>query len=472
MMGDVTQQTSLEGEPSTPKRKLEEDVVASPSMVSLKRHDIDFVAGFITRTGDRQENQDDYLGCSSSASLLQPVDPSPSKRSRTRGASVKTTTGPAIAVPVWGVMDGHGPLGQKAARLCVQEVQKIMGQAPADITEETLKKELTKAISAADVVLHQQSVQDDIEYGTTLNLAMLANWLDPLSPNKLIVANVGDTRCVLFRRVKKQKTEELQTNAIDTAKEIAPISDIKTGGNTEEEVIRDKIVQKSQTNETIPPPPTDSPSTTTKRKTRSPRKQSPRKKAGAPPTESELLVDILSNDDTSSTPAPRAVPDFDVEIIPLSEDHCLTRTDEVDRIRTTTTGQIGVGRSGMMRVCPSIADYTKEMIIEKRLALNMSRALGHPILRLYGVIAEPEWREVEVKPDDLVLLASDGLWEIMTNEQVAEIVRDQWDVLTSTGMGVQKLCNSLSKECALRHKNADRSADNCTMVMIYFYEKN
>ena len=55
--------------------------------------------------------------------------------------------------------------------------------------------------------------------------------------------------------------------------------------------------------------------------------------------------------------------------------------------------------------------------------LAMSRSFGDQVAGTVGVIAEPECREVTLTPDDkVIVLASDGVWEFMTNEEVANTV--------------------------------------------------
>jgi protein phosphatase 2C len=53
--------------------------------------------------------------------------------------------------------------------------------------------------------------------------------------------------------------------------------------------------------------------------------------------------------------------------------------------------------------------------------LAVSRAIGDHCLRPY-VIPEPELLMVERTPDDEVLvLASDGLWDVMNNQEVVDM---------------------------------------------------
>ena len=53
----------------------------------------------------------------------------------------------------------------------------------------------------------------------------------------------------------------------------------------------------------------------------------------------------------------------------------------------------------------------------------MSRSLGDLVAHRAGVSPEPEVCSVELHEDDAFLIvASDGVWEFMTNQEAAEIV--------------------------------------------------
>lgn len=55
--------------------------------------------------------------------------------------------------------------------------------------------------------------------------------------------------------------------------------------------------------------------------------------------------------------------------------------------------------------------------------LAMSRSLGDYIAHQFGVIADPEISEYEIKPEDrYFVLASDGVWEFLSNQEVADIL--------------------------------------------------
>lgn len=52
--------------------------------------------------------------------------------------------------------------------------------------------------------------------------------------------------------------------------------------------------------------------------------------------------------------------------------------------------------------------------------LAMSRSVGDTVAHTAGVISDPEMHVVELTPEDKVIVwASDGLWEFMSNQEVS-----------------------------------------------------
>lgn len=96
-------------------------------------------------------------------------------------------------------------------------------------------------------------------------------------------------------------------------------------------------------------------------------------------------------------------------VVAMSEDHKPNRPDETARIKRAggTVYFHGVWRVGGI--------------------LAVSRAIGDRMLKPY-VTAEPELRQWRVTPADLYLvMASDGLWDVMSNDEVATIVSSMPD---------------------------------------------
>jgi len=88
--------------------------------------------------------------------------------------------------------------------------------------------------------------------------------------------------------------------------------------------------------------------------------------------------------------------------------------------------------------------------------IAVSRAIGDPDYHSYGLIATPETGRYKLKPTDLALVvASDGLFEEMTNQDVAKIVREDCDA--------KETAKNLVRTAL--HRN---SLDNVTAVVVKF----
>ncbi|CAN8253276.1 unnamed protein product [Cochlearia groenlandica] len=101
----------------------------------------------------------------------------------------------------------------------------------------------------------------------------------------------------------------------------------------------------------------------------------------------------------------RAVLCRDGKAIPLSVDHKPDRPDELDRIEAAGGRVIYWDGPRVLGV------------------LAMSRAIGDNYLKPY-VISKPEVTVTDrVKEDDFMILASDGLWDVVSNETACSVVR-------------------------------------------------
>jgi hypothetical protein len=99
-------------------------------------------------------------------------------------------------------------------------------------------------------------------------------------------------------------------------------------------------------------------------------------------------------------------------------------------------------------------------------ALAMSRALGDHALRPYGVIAEPDVATYTRQPEDeFLLLASDGLWGTVSNEDACSIISTTVTELMGLGLTRQQvsavLPRMLTKVAMGRGSN-----DNVTVLMM------
>ncbi|XP_057773737.1 probable protein phosphatase 2C 11 [Salvia miltiorrhiza] len=91
--------------------------------------------------------------------------------------------------------------------------------------------------------------------------------------------------------------------------------------------------------------------------------------------------------------------------IPLSIDHKPDRTDERERIEKAGGFIVWAGTWRVGGV------------------LAVSRAFGDKLLRPY-VVAEPEIQEEQIDGVDFLIIASDGLWNVLSNKDAVNIVQD------------------------------------------------
>jgi len=124
--------------------------------------------------------------------------------------------------------------------------------------------------------------------------------------------------------------------------------------------------------------------------------------------------------------------------MPLSVDHKPNRPEERKRI----TGKGGFVRTiGVPRVNGVLA---------------VSRAFGDGSLRPF-VIAEPQLEEVPLTPsDEFVIIASDGLWDVVSNQEACDMVKK-----AAKAGGSQAAAKMLTKQAIGRG-----SLDNVTVIVI------
>ncbi|XP_066306600.1 probable protein phosphatase 2C 7 isoform X2 [Miscanthus floridulus] len=133
----------------------------------------------------------------------------------------------------------------------------------------------------------------------------------------------------------------------------------------------------------------------------------------------------------------RAVMSKAGKAIALSDDHKPNRSDEQKRIEDA--GGVVVW-SGTWRVAGILA---------------MSRAFGNRLLKQF-VVAHPEIQDLEIDGDvEFLILASDGLWDVVPNEHAVAFVKDK----DSPEAAARKLT-----EIAFRRG----STDNITCIVVEF----
>ena len=136
----------------------------------------------------------------------------------------------------------------------------------------------------------------------------------------------------------------------------------------------------------------------------------------------------------------------------LTQDHKPERQDEADRI-VATGGR--VFEWGVPRVWLKDVDMP---------GLSMTRSFGDQAATTVGVISVPEVRAHDlVAGDQFLLMASDGIWEFMSNEEAVQMV----GVLMEQGNDPQAACSSLVNEAVRRWKKQEKVVDDITVVVAY-----
>lgn len=94
--------------------------------------------------------------------------------------------------------------------------------------------------------------------------------------------------------------------------------------------------------------------------------------------------------------------------------------------------------------------------------LAMTRALGDYCLKNYGVICEPEITHWRLSPNDkFIVLATDGIWDVLSNEQVVKTVASA-PARTSAGKAVVEAAVR-----AWKLKYTTSKVDDCAVVCLF-----
>lgn len=145
------------------------------------------------------------------------------------------------------------------------------------------------------------------------------------------------------------------------------------------------------------------------------------------------------------------------EAVEVSKDHKPDRPDEKARIEARGGRVFAVeyedGVDGPPRVWLGNMDIP---------GLAMARSLGDVVAHSAGVISEPEVFHVDIRPEDkIAVVASDGLWEFMSNQEVI-------DMIVATGMAdPRKAVDVLVEEANARWMREEQVVDDTTIIIAY-----
>ena len=97
----------------------------------------------------------------------------------------------------------------------------------------------------------------------------------------------------------------------------------------------------------------------------------------------------------------------------------------------------------------------------------MSRSLGDYLAHSVGVTHVPVVEHFELSPDDQILIiASDGIWEFMSNQNVANIALAHYEAGAA-----EAAANAIVRRATQLWREKEEVVDDITCVVIFFEQK-
>ena len=95
--------------------------------------------------------------------------------------------------------------------------------------------------------------------------------------------------------------------------------------------------------------------------------------------------------------------------------------------------------------------------------LAMSRSVGDLVAASVGVIPDPEFYETELNDEDkIMIIASDGVWEFISNEDAVSMVVPFYQQNNPDGA-----CDKIVKESVAHWKREDEVIDDITVICVF-----
>ena len=93
----------------------------------------------------------------------------------------------------------------------------------------------------------------------------------------------------------------------------------------------------------------------------------------------------------------------------------------------------------------------------------MTRSIGDEVAKRLGVIPEPEIKEIEFTSNDkFVIIASDGVWEFMDNEEAVAIVAPFFKKNNAEGAA-----EAIARDAVKRWQSREDVVDDITCVILF-----
>jgi len=160
---------------------------------------------------------------------------------------------------------------------------------------------------------------------------------------------------------------------------------------------------------------------------------------------------IANSGDSRAIVVRNAGPNGQLKAIDLTIDHKPDSPGEMKRIL-----QMGG------HVTPAGANGSPSRVWHNLRGLAMARSIGDHAAATVGVIAEPEITEYDLVDDDFaIVIASDGVWELLSSQTVA-------DIIASIKSGdVQEMCDAIVDQSSYMWKVEEGDyRDDITVVVL------
>lgn len=140
--------------------------------------------------------------------------------------------------------------------------------------------------------------------------------------------------------------------------------------------------------------------------------------------------------------------------IELTKDHKPNRKDEADRIISKGGRIAALDQGGPLRI----------WYVDKHFpGLAMTRSIGDKASRQIGLTSEPEIMERTLSSyDQFIIIASDGLWEFISNKEAVETVGKLIDQGCS-----ERACETLLKNAVFQWNINSNIVDDITILVLF-----
>lgn len=140
----------------------------------------------------------------------------------------------------------------------------------------------------------------------------------------------------------------------------------------------------------------------------------------------------------------------------LTYDHRPTRPDEKARL-------VNAGARVEVWAAVDVGEERVWLPDSRMPGLAVSRTFGDKIVKDYGVFARPEITEILLSEEDsFLIVASDGLWEYISNEDAVQFVAERKDTETA-----QHVAEALVKEATEQWIQQDNVIDDISVIVVY-----